>query len=174
MIGSSAAPDLAEAVEAWRAWRVVRRDGSYQLRSVVKPTLWPRCEPLTAECLHAEPWPRRVLRRPPSRHDSPQPRCECGIYAADLARVDLYLTPSPLEPTVGRVLGRVSLWGTVIECERGFRASHAYPLAIYVPSDSARDSTQRAALAEALAEYGVPVELLVECCRDAPGALARA
>ena len=30
--------------------------------------------------------------------------------------------------TVGRVLGRVLLWGRVVEHEHGWRASHALPL----------------------------------------------
>ncbi len=32
-----------------------------------------------------------------------------------------------------RVMGKVSLWGTVIETEHGYRASHAYPLRLYIP-----------------------------------------
>jgi hypothetical protein len=167
------APDLAEAIEAWRAWRVVQRGTSYLLRSVLKPTIWPQHEPLAAECLHSEPWPRRVWRRPDGRHEAPHFRCDCGIYAADLARVDQYLTPSPLEPTVGRVLGRVSLWGTVIECERGFRASFAYPRVIYIPGDAARTDRRLDELAAALAEYGVPVEVLAEGCAEATRVLAR-
>jgi hypothetical protein len=164
------APDLADAVEVWRVWRVIRRAGTYQLGSVLKPTLWPRDEPLVAECLHPQPWSKRVWRRA-EQHQSPELRCECGIYGADLGRVSQYLTPAPFEVTAARVLGRVSLWGTVFECERGYRASRAYPLAIYVPMDAARNDRRLEDLAMGLADYGVPVELLEESSVDAPGAL---
>jgi N-formylglutamate amidohydrolase len=34
-------------------------------------------------------------------------------------------------------MGTVSLWGTVIEGELGYRASHAYPHRLYVPVNRA-------------------------------------
>jgi hypothetical protein len=150
----------------------MKRGNTYQLGSILKPTVWPSGEPLVAECLHPKPLSGRVWRRP-QRHPSPELRCECGIYGADLTRVGQYLTPMPLELTAARVLGRVSLWGTVIECERGYRASHAYPLAIYIPADAARGDRRLEELAMALADYDVPVELLAERCADAPEAVAR-
>jgi hypothetical protein len=171
-VRASAAPDLAAAIEVWRVWRVIRRGGSYQLGSVLKPTLWPRDAPLVADCLHPKPWSKRVWGRSP-RHDSPELRCECGIYGADLARVSQYLTPAPFEVTAARVLGRVSLWGTVLECERGYRASRAFPLVIYVPMDAARNDRRLEELATGLGDYGVPVEVLTESCADAPAALAK-
>jgi hypothetical protein len=59
------------------------------------------------------------------------------------------------------VLGHVALWGTVIECERGLRASHAYPIRIYVPADAGepwRVSWEEVAFG--LWHYGVPIEPL--------------
>ena len=54
-----------------------------------------------------------------------------GIYAfkklADLLRA---LEASGLEAIA--VVGEVSLWGTVIEFERGYRASFAYPYSFYL------------------------------------------
>jgi hypothetical protein len=66
------------------------------------------------------------------------------------------------EDAVYRVIGRVSLWGSVVECARGWRASHAYPERIYVPTRSLDRSWTLAAgdVALALTDYGVPVELL--------------
>jgi hypothetical protein len=166
------APDLPGAVEVWRAWRVVERGRTYHLGSVLKPTLWPRREALVADCLHPRPL-LRLRRRRSDSHDSPALRCECGIYGTDLASVGRYLTVTPFAPAVARVLGRVSLWGTVIECERGYRASRAYPLEIYVPIDAERDEGRLEKLVDALREYGVPVELLADPSADAPGAVAR-
>jgi hypothetical protein len=166
------APDFAEAIEVWRAWRVVRRGSKYQLGSVLKPTLWPQGEPLVAECLHPEPLARRVWRRTDLRHPSPELRCDCGIYGAGLERLGEYLTVAPFEHVAARVLGRVSLWGTVIECQRGYRASQAYPSSIYVPIDAARDEHRVKEVAADLADYGVPVELIFERSCEAPLAIA--
>lgn len=59
------------------------------------------------------------------------------------------------------MLGRVALWGTVVECERGFRASSAYPVALYVPVGRGSNALRRALdLAAGLRRYRVPVELL--------------
>jgi hypothetical protein len=54
----------------------------------------------------------------------------------------------------------------VIECERGFRAGHAYPSRIYVPVQQSDSPTHRRngatcdELVAGLADYGVPVELV--------------
>jgi hypothetical protein len=169
---ASQAPDLAGAIEAWRIWRVVSRDGGYRLCSALKPTVWRRKEPLVAECLHPLP-PLRWLRRR-ERHGAPDAGCECGVYGAGLEQIGLYLMPAPAEPALARVVGRVSLWGTVIECERGFRASHAYPLCIYVPVDARGEGRDRChELADSLEDYGVPVYLLPLRTAEAPAALAK-
>jgi hypothetical protein len=159
------APDFIEPFQAWRVWRVVRHDGEYSLGSVVKQTLWPAGEPLAAECLGCRrlfPWPRRKRR-----HDAPEACCECGIYAAGLERIGQYVAGAPCRG-VACVLGQVALWGTVIECERGFRASQAYPTRIYVPADGGdpwRISWEEVALG--LCRYQVPVEALAARAPDA-------
>ncbi len=152
-----AAPDFIEPLEAWRVWRVVAYKGELVLASAVKRTIWPAGEPLVAECLAAKPLLRDwLLRRPP--HQAPCASCQCGIYATQWERVGKYLRDL-LPEARARVLGRVALWGTVIESERGFRASHAYPLALYVPVDGAdRSPLGPDELARALARYRVPVE----------------
>jgi hypothetical protein len=57
-------------------------------------------------------------------HAAPDPACTCGIYASrslwDFER------PRPAWPPPS-VIGTVSLWGRVIEHERGWRAGFAYP-----------------------------------------------
>jgi hypothetical protein len=138
-------------------WRVLQHDGALTLASVVKGVAWPAGEPLVAECLgpRLNPLPRL---RP---HPAPGARCECGVYATDLKRASHYLRDSiPFD--LGRVLGRVALWGTVVECERGLRASHAYPVALYVPVGRGNRALRRALeLASGLKRYRVPVELLL-------------
>lgn len=166
------APDFAEAIESWRIWHVTPCEGGYSLTSVVKSTLWPAGRPLEAACLRPPPLLRR--RRGPG-HPAPEQRCECGIYAARLGRLGRYLAESPVGAAVGRVVGRVSLWGTVVECERGYRASHAYPLHLYVPLDVAgRRGPAAEEIADGLLAYGVPVDLLPVRCGEALRALGRA
>lgn len=159
-IESSSAPDVAGPIEAWRVWRVVAHDGAYVLGSLIKPRLWPPRKPLLAECLRERALLVEWLRRR-QRHAAPAMRCECGVYAAgSLPQLRQYLNESSLQPAVGRVLGQVALWGRVVECERGYRASHAYPQRIFVPSDACDRQGPTRGLVEDLAAYGVPVEML--------------
>jgi hypothetical protein len=158
------APDYAEPLEGWRVWKLVRREGAYALASVVQRTTWPAGEPLTALCLRAGRLADRLRRRPP--HDAPAAACECGIYATTIDRVGPYLAEPPFRAFT-RILGKVALWGAVIECERGFRASHAYPLRLYVPADAGR--AWRVAWEEvafSLSRYRVPIEELEPGRRD--------
>jgi hypothetical protein len=165
----SEAPDFAEPFQAWRVWKVVRRDGDYSLGSVLHRTVWPAGEALTAECLRRRFFPRLRSR---TCHDSPAAECECGIYAAALECVGSYVAEAPCHG-VARVLGQVALWGIVIECERGFRASHAYPTRIYVPADAGdpwRVSWEDVALG--LCRYHVPIEPLAARAAEATRHLA--
>lgn len=167
----SAAPDFIEPLEAWRVWKVVRRDGLYSLGSVVQRTVWPAGEAFVAECLAGGRLPR-LLRRRKARHDAPDVGCECGIYAAGLDVVGQYAADAPFS-NVSRVLGLVALWGTVVECARGYRASHAYPRRIFVPADAGeawRIGWDEVALG--LCRYGVPVEPLAARAADATRFLA--
>lgn len=154
--GSRSAPDLIGPIEAWRVWRTVRSSRRHLLSSVVRQLAWRPREALVAECLCARSPLEWLLRRP--RHFAPSAGCGCGIYGADLTIAAGYLCGAPLGR--GRVIGVVSLWGSVIECEHGFRASHAYPRRLYVPADVAPKRRDAAAVAADLAVYGVEVELL--------------
>jgi len=152
------APDFAEPIQGWRLWIAIPTEGGLRLRSVVYRTLWPAGEALVARCLrrHLFPLPRR---RP--AHDVPKLECRCGIYAAGLEELRPFLGSGPWS-TVARVLGQVSLWGSVIECERGWRASYAYPSRLFVPMPEERCRLAMSAeeIALELADYGVPIELL--------------
>lgn len=72
-------------------------------------------------------------------HDhAPEEWCECGIYAAS------ELDGCP----VGHIAGKVKLWGTVVEGERGYRAEYAYPSEFLVENHD-HDVL--------LADFGVPI-----------------
>lgn len=98
----------------------------------METVVWPAREKLVAEC-------RGVLGITPSTHSSPDVHCSCGINAykesrwaeAEAARTNLESCPrAPLG-----VWGRVSIWGSMIEHEYGWRAEFAYPYEVFVPSE---------------------------------------
>jgi hypothetical protein len=152
----------------WRVWNVVAVDGELRLASLVYHELWEPGRVLAARCrrtLAALPWGRLPLHEPPSQD------CCCGIYAVmspALAATYLASTVEPGQRPVQRVVGSVSLWGRVVEAERGWRAAFAYPSRLVVPAGRLhrlaavalwpyRPSPRDVALA--LEAYGVPVEL---------------
>jgi hypothetical protein len=163
-------PDYFEAVLGWRVWDVVERNGALCLSSPGFPILWlPRQETI-ARCNRST---SRVASRSLRADAAPYKRCSCGIYATQTAAQSVpYLTH--LFPrrngVLQRLMGRVSLWGTVVECRSGWRASNAYPARLYLPAPSpgwlsflgglphsARTAEE---IAAELAEYRVPVELV--------------
>ncbi len=101
----------AEPVVAWRSWSLTGRpDGSH-----------PLLRPVAAR---SRSWrPRTVVEarcRLNRRHDAPSLDCTCGLHASQTLAI-LRRTRCPA------VLGRVALWGRVIEHEVGYRARFAYP-----------------------------------------------
>ncbi|HYJ62001.1 MAG TPA: hypothetical protein VE032_11120 [Actinomycetota bacterium] len=113
---SSAARDLAveratEPILAWRAWALTgRRDGSdLLLRPVAgRSRPWRPREVAEAACKHAR------------LHAAPNVDCSCGLHGTHEAAI-LRRTRAPA------VLGRVALWGRVIEHELGYRGEFGYP-----------------------------------------------
>jgi hypothetical protein len=122
---------------------------------------WPVGAPLAASC-HRDRVVTGGLRT-----------CQCGIYGAatpDQAMqyfVANWADISPLPPIpldddyVPRAVGRVRLWGRVLECSQGYRATHAYPAEIFLP-ERRPDGTpvDVASIAFDLLAYRVPVDLL--------------
>jgi len=101
----------SEPVIAWRSWALTGwRDGSHlMLRPVARrAAAWRPGEVAEASC------------RTIPFHDAPNTDCRCGLHASPTLDV-LRHTKCPA------VLGRVALWGRVIEHERGFRARFGYP-----------------------------------------------
>jgi hypothetical protein len=126
------APDYAEALIGWRVWCVVRRGAELRLGSVIQDDVWPIGTPFVARCRAHEPPANRSLLREPERHVVPAADCTCGIYAArEPAGAWTYLRGRDDARTVTRVIGRVALWGRVVEHEDGWRAERAYPLDVY-------------------------------------------
>jgi hypothetical protein len=163
----TAAPDYCEPVVGWRVWSLAADEGRSRLGSHVSPTVWPPGRELVAAC-DAK---RRELRRPwrlqPTGHRAPAPKCTCGVHAmGDIRYLNTYLTPAArpyawLRPLVHHVIGRVALWGDVVEGSRGWRAALAYPAELWLPplDVDRRDVPEAEAVAIDLADYGVPVHV---------------
>lgn len=156
------APDYAQAVEAWRLWLVVQRGELLRLRSVIYDAVWSPGEPLVAECLHGRRSWKRPWRTQCRTHAAPDQPCRCGIYALqDPTGLQPYLSGYPVRDSLRRVVGRVALWGKVAESKRGWRASRAYPLELYVPVASCASGRREAdAVAAGLTDYGVPTQVV--------------
>lgn len=164
----SVAPDYAQPIEGWRAWRVVTGRCGARLASIHYDGEWVPGEPLVARCQQR----RRSLRHPfvglPLDHGAPQVDCRCGVYAA-ATRTDAvsYATTLSLRACAVYAIGAVDLWGAVIEHSRGWRAAQAYPKRLYLESVGVAPERLRRIALE-LADYGVPVSVV-----DGPAAEPR-
>jgi hypothetical protein len=133
-----------EPLIGWRCWHVLPHEGL--LRPIYKRGLvWKPRETLEAIC-------------PEEPHEVPAEQCRCGVWTVChpmlLDEVGwTKVAPQGVSTLPGViVVGEVSLWGKIIQHERGWRASCAYPRHLYA-------FTEDAMLAETLRErYGVPVE----------------
>jgi hypothetical protein len=145
---------------------VVPGGGGLRLCSPIYRTVWlPRHETLALCRGHGHWWKRSR----PALHAAPQANCRCGLYASTSVKTAAGFLQGrgSLHEAIGAVIGQVSLWGSVVECECGWRASHAYPARLYVPlGEQGRFSilfgygADAERLAQALRAYGVPVELV--------------
>jgi hypothetical protein len=179
----TAAPDYCEPVLGWRVWSLSVAEGPARLASHVSPTVWPPGRELVATC-EAQ---RRELRRPwrlrPTGHPAPAPRCTCGVHAmAAVGHLSTYLPPASrpyawMRPLVHNVIGRVALWGDVVEGSRGWRAACGYPNELWLPQFDVdrKEVAGSGAFAIDLADYGVPVHVCDgRTAREVIEALARA
>ena len=92
------APDFVEPFEAWRVWRIVRREREYSLGSIVQRTVWPAGRALTADCLRTQRVLTRLRRRRP--HGAPDAKpwrvgWEEVAFGLTRYRVPLELLASP-------------------------------------------------------------------------------
>ncbi len=157
-LDSGRTPDYLETVIGWRTWSWQRKQG---LRSVVKEETWIPGQPNSAECRETFAYLGAMLKREVSLrtsfadgHRAPVDWCRCGIYALR--------TPADLPTKTGgdfTVVGRVRLWGHVVQGSRGWRAQFAYPDSLFLVTgsrrNSRRDLLQRAL--DDLERFAVPV-----------------
>jgi hypothetical protein len=113
----AAVDDLAvEPITGYRVWRLAHDAGALRLVAMTRRTTWPALEPMRGRC------PEH------GADDVPGPDCMCGLYAASSLR-SLVRAAVLQHGTIG-VVGAVSMWGRVIEHDRGVRSSLAYPARI--------------------------------------------
>jgi hypothetical protein len=128
--GFSADAVYTEPILGWRFWRLRRletfgADRPLRLAAAGRfgiPKFW---EPRAAT--------KAVCSSYRTAHEAPWPSCRCGIYGLrerDLAeRAVLKYSRGELESWA---VGRVSLWGRIVESEHGWRAEYAYPYELVV------------------------------------------
>ena len=163
------APDYLEPVVGWRVWNLLEVAGEVRLSSLVYSKAWPVRQELSAVCRLGTRVPMSSRQRSLPPHRAPYAQCSCGIHGTrTLEQATVYLESGSEGRSSGacRVLGRVLIWGSVVEGERGWRGSRAYPERVYLPAEVG------AKWAFGLAAYGVPIELLD--CRNDPEALRSA
>ena len=129
-----------QVVIGWRAWFLLPHDCI--LRSIYQDGLpWKPRQAMKAICLYKP-------------HRPPAEGCKCGIWAVSEPKFvwEAYWIASPMRPRGVFVVGQVALWGELVEYDRGWRASHAYPKHLYAFTDDA-------AIAGTIRDrYLVPVE----------------
>ncbi len=122
------------------------------MRSPFRNDIWPVGEPLVAQCTG----PGLTYGAQDGRHEAPSPNCRCGVYGGTYAGLRSFLNATFMPPAEAAVLGRASLWGSVIDERTGWRAQCAYPERLVVPT-LLRDAEE---IAHDLEAYGVPVVML--------------
>jgi len=110
-------PDYISPIISYRVWQW----DVAGLRSL-NGELWQPGKPLEAGCKVSKFAPLRGHAcATHSPHDAPQMNCTCGIYGSKSLE---HLPKYGFERS--RIQGQVSLWGTVVEHQYGWRARYAY------------------------------------------------
>lgn len=159
------APDAAQPVIGWRIWyarpSIVNSDtgsGRWMLDSPFGIRPWPSREVMVARC-GRRPSFVVVGEGLPRVHSSPGVDCRCGLYAfADL--MSAVRLADNHSRHGGRfmavILGEVSLWGTVVVAQRGYRAQFAYPRRLWVvPDGYNRERQSDEGVVNGLEHYGI-------------------
>jgi hypothetical protein len=130
-----------EPIIGWRAWYIV--GGFPCLRSLTINCYWQPGQPLAVRNLE-------YLKK----HDM-------GIHAFfnenDAATYVEYSAACP-DYRLTRVHGKVYLWGTVVECEKGYRAQYAYPMSLKIERPHFSVRLERDLPGELRARYGCEAE----------------
>jgi hypothetical protein len=134
----SAPSTTIEPIVGWRVWHVDPSPGGVRLLSWSERAEWPLSRRMVAAC-------RRLHGLLPlsTAHEAPRLGHACGIYAfrdrEDAERLLEQL--GPVGKPAGRLaaaIGRVSLWGRVIENTGGWRSQYAYPYDLILCGGGAR------------------------------------
>jgi len=146
-------PDLSDAVQGWRAWTVERTLPKFGLA------------PKLFSATYDDYWAPHVAHRAlceyhgdKEGHHIPDERCTCGFYAAKSLKHLLSMGYATFnysgQPNRELVIGKVAMWGKVLEGNQGWRTEYAYPVILYIPYTLPE-------LQRPLADgYGVPVTML--------------
>lgn len=117
-----------DAIIAWRIWwyrdRRLHPSLAGTLPLYIRAAAWPPRDTPDARC-------------PLGWHDAPPPHpsCTCGYYAVKRLATALAWArarPQQLPSAEALVVGRVALWGHIVEHEDGYRAQRGYPHLLYV------------------------------------------
>lgn len=111
-----------EPILGWRAWRLRLLDAGLRIAPTTPRSAWQPGVAIHAACSGSHTREYMVYNPELAElHRSPEPGCTCGVHAikdpARLAR----------SGRSAAVVGRVALWGRVIEHTKGYRAEFAYP-----------------------------------------------
>jgi hypothetical protein len=111
-------------IVGWRSWFVDTRYAGPRLRSLTRGYVWPGDQPMISTCNNDH-----------TGDPAGFTACSCGLYCANTYESlwRLGYSWSSIEHRFPIVVGELTLWGTVMESEWGFRATHAYPRKLYVP-----------------------------------------
>jgi hypothetical protein len=120
----------AEPIIGWRAWNVIdwtdekgRKSARLAALSISTGHGWPPLAPMVASCTVA--------------HAAPQNDHTCGIWAVR-SRAAALEAVSTFKTLGTWAIGRVTLWGDVVEHDDGWRAQFAYPFELEVYTDPKR------------------------------------
>lgn len=135
-------PDLIEPIYAWRIWQVQKINFGdnggidYRLRAMNfdSPGVWDSVQ--EAQCKRDTKYAHANARcaKVPARF------CSCGFYAKKNSELlirefwyDIFWRAEILRGFYAVAVGRVSLWGKIVEHEDGYRAQFAWPRSIMIP-----------------------------------------
>jgi hypothetical protein len=151
-------PDAVDVAIGWRTWSISVTGNiegevpQMRLRSVSHSSfLWLPREAVEAKCSRSTGKANGVDRK---GHEVPDEHCSCGLYSAKTFEHLQTMSYHFYDADSGfNAVGRVKLWGKVVEGTQGWRAQYGYPETLYVPFEAWR---YREALEE---QYGVKVLL---------------
>lgn len=107
-------PDYFEPIVGWRAWSAVNQRQEGALKSLVNGYYWMPGKAVQCRCMCCNGFCKPTMIN------------SSGFYAFKTIK-------QLLEDNAHRnlnIIGQVYLWGTVVECTRGYRAEFAYPKAL--------------------------------------------